>query len=138
MIWTRAGIDAELERRYPSVMSIVAFRSRAPFAAAFLSLMAAFGCGSEPPPSAAVPTSAPAATLPPPSSANATNPAAAAATPDACSEIAGFCHMHDSKGAPGAAASLIHECHELGHAHKLEACVARKQECLDACAQHAH
>jgi hypothetical protein len=46
--------------------------------------------------------------------------------------------MHDSKGAAGAGAALIHECHELGHAHKLEACVARKQACLDACAEHAH
>jgi hypothetical protein len=88
--------------------------------------MAGAACGSDPPPVASTPTSGPAASTP----AIATPSAA----PDACSEIAGVCHMHDGKGG----AALIHECHELGHAHKLDACVARKQECLDACADHAH
>ncbi len=74
--------------------------------------MAVAACGSQPPPAANTPTSA----------------------PDACSEIAGVCHMHDRKGG----AAIIHECHELGHAHKLDACVSRKKECLDACADDAH
>lgn len=76
-------------------------------------------CGSDPPPAASVPASA---------------PTAPSATPDACNEIAKACHQHDKDG--GGAA--IHECHELGHAHKLEACVARRTECLDMCAGHAH
>jgi hypothetical protein len=88
--------------------------------------LAGTACGSDPPPAANAPTSPPA-----PPTSGATTPAAA---PDACSEIAGVCHMHDGKGG----AALIHECHELGHAHKLDACVTRKQECLDACADHAH
>ncbi len=82
-------------------------------------------CISDPPPAAIAPT-APATSATPPSTA-----------PDACSEIAGACHEHDAK-ADGGTASIIHECHELGHAHKLQACVSRKQQCLDACAGHAH
>ena len=100
-----------------------------------LSLSAAlsmFGaaCGSDPPPAASMPTSAPPAAAAP--TASASTPSIA---PDACSEIAGSCHEHDSKGA---GATKIHECHELGHAHKLDVCVARRQECLDACAGHVH
>lgn len=72
-------------------------------------------CGTAPPP-------APAASAAPPPTA-----------PDACSELAGACHEHDSK----LGNATIHECHVLGHAHKLEACIARKQECLAACAGHA-
>jgi hypothetical protein len=93
------------------------------FAAVSLSAMA---CGSDAAPAANVPTSVP--------GVQTAGAATAPAAPDACSEIAGVCHMHDGKGG----AALIHECHELGHAHKLDACVARKQECLDACADHAH
>ena len=91
-------------------------------------------CGSDPPPVASTPTSAPTAAAPstPAPTASATAPSTA---PDACSEIAGSCHEHDGKGA---GATKIHECHELGHAHKLDVCVARRQECLDACAGHAH
>jgi hypothetical protein len=117
-------------------MSLTIARFSFRLAAALLCAASAVGCASDPPPAAGTPSSAPAAT----STAvpSTTSSASPAATPDACSEIAGFCHMHDSKGAAGAGAALIHECHELGHAHKLEACVARKQACLDACAEHAH
>ena len=107
------------------------------YLSAALSMFGA-ACGSDPPPAASTPTSAPTA---PATSAPtaAVAPTASAPTPstapDACSEIAGSCHEHDSKGA---GATKIHECHELGHAHKLEVCVARKQECLDACAGHSH
>ena len=102
-----------------------------PFALVVLVAVSALGigCGSDPPPTPSTPTSAPTATAPP---VGATSPSTA---PDACSEIAGACHEHDRKGS---GATKLHECHELGHAHKLEACVARKQECLDACAGHAH
>jgi hypothetical protein len=97
--------------------------------------MAALACGSDAAPAANVPTSVPAAQTAGAATAPAASAAPAApAAPDACSQIAGVCHMHDGKGG----AALIHECHELGHAHKLDACVARKQECLDACADHAH
>ncbi len=88
-------------------------------------------CGSDPPPSPSTPTSAPTA----PATTTPASGAAAPTAPDACSEIAGSCHEHDSKGA---GATKIHECHELGHAHKLDECVARRQECLDACAGHVH
>ena len=84
-------------------------------------------CASDPAPSASAPTS----TGAPTPAATRTAPATA---PDACSEIAGACHMHDKNEG----AATIHECHELGHAHKLEACVARRQECLAACDVHAH
>jgi hypothetical protein len=67
----------------------------------------------------------------PASDAGAAHPPAGA--PDVCSEIAGACHAHDSKSGSG----LIHECHALGHAHKLDVCIARRKECLDACAAAA-
>ena len=89
------------------------------------------GCGSDPPPVASTPTTGPTTSGP----SAPTAPAGSSTAPDACSEIAGVCHMHDSKGA---GATKIHECHELGHAHKLDVCVARKQECLDTCAGHVH
>ena len=91
----------------------------------------ALACASDPPPTAGSPTSA----APTPDATGPTAPSTPPTAPDACSEIAGACHAHDSKGA---GASKIHECHELGHAHKLETCAARKQECLEACADHAH
>lgn len=83
--------------------------------------------------------SAPATSAPPSVPAPSPPPVAAvgqpSGAPDACSEIAGSCHEHDAKsgGSP-----VIHACHELGHAHKLDACVARRQECLNACAGHVH
>ena len=112
----------------------------------------AVACGSEPPPAASSPAlTAPSASATPASATAASATAAASTTPsstpsgnpvasaapaagDACKEIARACHEHDSKGGGG----KIHACHEIGHARQLDACVARKQECLDACAAHAH
>lgn len=68
--------------------------------------------------------SSPAATAP-----STSTPAAAAANSEACNEIAKACHRHDKE------AGVIHDCHELGHAQNLEACLARRQQCLEACGQ---
>ena len=127
--------------------SIMRYRGRMTIAAPptlytfFLSAaLAMFGtaCGSDPSRSVSVPTTAPTLldTSAPAAIAVATGSAVAPSTaPDACSEVAASCHQHDSKGA---GTTKIHECHELGHAHQLDVCVARKQECLDACSGHVH
>ncbi len=76
------------------------------------------------------PPSAQASQAPPTAALTATG--AAPAAPDACSQLAGACHVLDHKGG----SPLVHECHHLGHAHEVEACVARRDECLAACAGH--